>query len=230
MKKVLKAFTLVELVIVMAIIVIISAAMMQMMVPIRTVFVDSSYYEEQRNIQNGMIQYITESTRYATNLGVYYGGNVDDAMDDFETLVGTDFDKGKTHVITIDNTNNYKNRNKAYRGRLLRSKSIAADYTTTDRVALGEAFYGDNTYSIDLKMSSADSLSISVASLHANIFGDNTVDSEKITESPNQSVLTTGEVFLKNISIGGKFEVDIPSGASTTTKGKNTYIVFTLPE
>ena len=70
MKKI-KGFTLIELIIVMAIMTILMAAIMQMMKPIRSTYLDSTFYESQRNTQNGMVQYLTESLRYATNLGIY---------------------------------------------------------------------------------------------------------------------------------------------------------------
>lgn len=73
-KKNVKGFTLIELIIVMAIMTILMAALMQMMKPIRRTFVDSTLYEAQRNTQNGITQYLSESTRYATNLGIYQPG------------------------------------------------------------------------------------------------------------------------------------------------------------
>ncbi|MGN0674791.1 MAG: type II secretion system protein [Oscillospiraceae bacterium] len=71
MKKMLKGFTLIELIVVMAILVILMAAIMQMFKPIRETYVDATLYESQRTSQNGVIQYITESIRYATDLGLY---------------------------------------------------------------------------------------------------------------------------------------------------------------
>ena len=71
MKKVLKAFTLIELIIVMAILVIFMSAIMNMFKPIRETYVDATLYESQRTAQNGIVQYMTESIRYATDLGIY---------------------------------------------------------------------------------------------------------------------------------------------------------------
>lgn len=73
MKK-LKGFTLVELIIVMAILAILMAAIMNMMKPIRRTYVDSTLYEAQRNTQTGIAQYLSESTRYAAAFGIYSKG------------------------------------------------------------------------------------------------------------------------------------------------------------
>ncbi len=70
MKK-FKGFTLIELIIVMAILSILMAAILQMFKPIRSTYVDATLYENQRTAQNGMTRYITESVRFSTDLGLY---------------------------------------------------------------------------------------------------------------------------------------------------------------
>ena len=67
----LKGFTLLELIIVMAILTILMAAIMQMFKPIRETYVDATLYESQRAAQNGIITYIGESVRYSTDLAIY---------------------------------------------------------------------------------------------------------------------------------------------------------------
>ena len=52
------------LIIVMAILTMLMAAIMQMFKPIRETYVDATLYENQRTVQNGVIQYISESVRY----------------------------------------------------------------------------------------------------------------------------------------------------------------------
>lgn len=69
-----KGFTLVELIVVMAIMTILMAAIMNMMKPIRSTYVDSTLYEAQRNTQTGIAQYLSESTRYAAAMGIYTKG------------------------------------------------------------------------------------------------------------------------------------------------------------
>lgn len=75
MKNKTKGFTLVELIVVMAIMSIIMAGVMQLFKPMRTIFVDTTQYETQRNAQNGIIKYITESVRFATDMGIYDTSN-----------------------------------------------------------------------------------------------------------------------------------------------------------
>lgn len=146
MKKVLKAFTLIELIIVMAILVILMSAIMNMFKPIRETYVDATLYESQRTAQNGIVQYMTESIRYATDLGIYTkntGGinNVTDAVTHFNESYlkanGIDPDdpanstkvantlkliKRDAEVIIIDYGNNYEYNGGNYTGRILRRK------------------------------------------------------------------------------------------------------------
>lgn len=65
MKKKIKAFTLVELIVVMAIMAILMAALMNFYKPIRTTYVDSTMIENMRTTQDGILEYLTESVRYA---------------------------------------------------------------------------------------------------------------------------------------------------------------------
>lgn len=88
MKNKLKGFTLVELIVVMAILSIIMAGVMRLFDPIRSVYVDSTQYEMQRTAQNGIVRYITESVRYSTDMGIYSstkvsGASADKAADEF---------------------------------------------------------------------------------------------------------------------------------------------------
>ena len=147
MKKIIKGFTLIELIIVMAILVILMSAIMNMFKPIREVYVDATLYESQRTAQNGTVQYITESIRYSTDLGMYTMDkvtNVEGAVtaftDAYLTANGvttTDPDyttkrnntlakiKEQAEVIIIDNTADaYAFSNNNYTGRILRRKFV----------------------------------------------------------------------------------------------------------
>lgn len=145
MKK-LKGFTLIELIIVMAILTILMVAIMQMFKPIRSTYVDATLYENQRASQNGMIQYITESVRYATDLGLYTtdkASSVTAAVDEFADAYITannivDITGGAQNatnakeaiqryaeVIIIDNTTSYTFNNvNGWKGRILRRKFV----------------------------------------------------------------------------------------------------------
>lgn len=163
MKKTLKGFTLIELIVVMFIITILMAGIMQMFKPIRETFVDSTLYETRRTSQSGIIQYVSESLRYATDLGIYNENNIDDAVEEFaknycrENGSVTEADvKKAAEVIIIDNTANaYEFNGHDHMGRLLRRKNVnssSLNETLGDgvRIALGPAYYGDNDYAIKL--------------------------------------------------------------------------------
>lgn len=153
MKKI-KGFTLIELIIVMAILTILMAAIMQMFKPIRSTYVDATLYESQRTAQNGMIQYISESVRYATDLGLYTkdkASTVTAAVDEFAdayiaannivdipAVTGPPAIPAKNYatdtkeaiqrcaeVIIIDNDTSYTFNNvNGWKGRILRRKFI----------------------------------------------------------------------------------------------------------
>jgi len=145
MKKILKGFTLIELIVVMAILSILMAAIMNMFKPIRETYVDSTLFEAQRTSQNGIIQYVTESVRYATDLGLYTkGSSVDNVTKAVELFADeylkangvnitdpanatlrtnvTNEIKKKAEVIIIDNSTDFSFNNDTYHGRILRRK------------------------------------------------------------------------------------------------------------
>lgn len=151
MKKILKGFTLIELIVVMAVMSILMLGIMRMMDPIRTTYVDSTYYESQRTTQNGIATYIGESLRYATKLGIYTGTSAADlsnAVSSFKSKSGYDSaEDGEINFIVIDNTTEYTYRNEKVHGRVLRNKKGSETQT---RMALGDAYYGPYNYSINL--------------------------------------------------------------------------------
>jgi len=134
MKKTLKAFTLVEMIIVVAIFGILMAGLMNFYSPIKQTYADSTMYEKMRTSQNGILEYLCESTRYADNikgeamLTMYDEGGVvvfddgttkavtsaKDSVDAFlkEHSIDMTTDKGKEladriHVIVINRKDNY---------------------------------------------------------------------------------------------------------------------------
>lgn len=147
MKK-FKGFTLLELIIVMAILAILMTAIIQLFKPIRDTYVDATLYENQRTSQNGMIRYITESVRFSTDLGMYTmdkvsnaGGAIEqftqaylkangvsdtDAANTSLYTVTRDEIQKKAEVIIIDNANYpskpYVFKNRTHIGRILRRK------------------------------------------------------------------------------------------------------------
>lgn len=295
MKIKLKGFTLVELIVVMAIMSILMVAIMNMFKPIRDTYVDSTKYEAKRTAQNGVVQYITESVRYATDLGIYNDGvsSAQDAVSKFATEYGKSVGildktsgspvtpytaadqtqleneiKKYAEVIIIDNKNPHYS--KGHWGRLIRRKvnmtspvPIPADPTpnvgdamtisSTDtnwRTALGEAYYGENTYNINILINDTDSdgsidgkdgmINVSVLSTDngkrdiSNIGKENTMTgTNDSSTSKGWGNITRGGVLCRNlvgatnkgVTKQGIFDVSKYSGSSVTM-GKKTYIVF----
>lgn len=201
MKNKLKGFTLVELIVVMAIMGILMLAIMNMFKPIRSMYVDSTQFEAQRTAQSGVVQYITETVRFATDMGVYNDvATPKDAAKKFAEAYcdANGYDKTDTNnlneiykyaeIIIIDNGTYHYSKN--YTGRLIRrkvdatlgsasnianpaftatsnaNKVIVPSTTNMWRTALGESYYGENTYYITLDVSDKANgmLTVSVAS------------------------------------------------------------------
>ena len=253
--KLLKGFTLIELIIVMAILSILMVGIMQMMKPIRETYVDSTYYESQRNTQSGIATYITESLRFATKMGIYNEqesgiSNLSDAIAKFTAATGyTAAADGDLNVITINNKTQYKYNNAVSYGRILRSKDSTG---TTSRLALGEAYYGQYTYSINVVPTGTvdkhddtsnpskltgrtfTGLKVTVSSLLPSSLNSakrsgTTVGTNDV--SGYKYVSTEGEVNCLNLNapISGATDA-MYAGTSTTANTANTYIIFTLPK
>lgn len=296
MKSKLKGFTLVELVVVMALISILMVAIMNMFKPIRETYVDSTQYEAQRTAQNGVVQYVTESVRYATDLGIYNknASSAQAAVELFATeycknvgildkttgaLVSpyTNDDKDDVvdeikkyaEVLIIDNdTAHYT---KGHWGRLIRRKvnmdpssasAVGSDPTinigvagtinptsaTEWRTALGEAYYGENTYQINILINDADSngisddgmLNVSVVSTRNGKRDISNMGKENVITGTNDTLtskgswqVTRGGVLCRNlvgsssngVKKSGVFDFQNYSGSSNQMNVK-TYIIF----
>lgn len=283
----LKGFTLVELIVVMAIMGILMLAIMNMFKPIRSMYVDSTQFEAQRTAQSGVVQYITETVRYATDMGVYNNvSKADDAAKAFavaycdangydKTDGGGNLEKIKKHVEIIIIDNNTEHYSKKFKGRLIRRKVDATlgtasnvkdpAFTTTSnsnkvivpstanmwRTALGESYYGENTYYITLDTSGSTNgmLAVSVASTKngkrdisqkgsESNFVDtdgNTINSStnvaniQTAINNNKIAVTRGGVLCRNLvdsSGHGVNSKGIYDTNYTADNTKNAYIVF----
>lgn len=285
MKSKFKGFTLVELILVMAIMSILMLAIMNMFKPVREIYVDSTQYEAQRTAQNGVIQYITESVKFSTDMGIYNDSvsSASTAVDNFSkafcinnnitdasgtaiapynaTELNSIKDEIKKYVdiMIIDNSTAHNYSGKNYTGRIIRRKipatpsaSIPTDPALTSaandnwRIALGEAYYGGNTFSISIGKNDANSdgtsddgmLNVAVTST-SNAKRDITKKGKETDIDPNSSAVsvahlstTNGGVLCRNLVSGsagvtkqGIYDVKDYNGTSTTS-GAKTYIVF----
>lgn len=290
MKNKLKGFTLVELIVVMAIMSILMLAIMNMFKPIRSMYVDSTQYEAQRTAQSGVVQYITETVRFATDMGVYNDVTAPNSAAETFAKAYCDangYDKNDTNnintikkyveIIIIDNKTTHYNKN--FTGRLIRrkvnpagaaptiipipifsntsntlnpNKIIKSSSSNMWRTALGESYYGENTYYITLDTSDSANgmLTVSVASTKngkrdisqkgkesnfTEIMSDGTI--KTITSASdvqtaignNQIAVTRGGVLCRNLVGSGGHGVNSEGIYDTNYTADNTkdaYIVF----
>lgn len=138
--KKLKGFTLIELIIVMAILVSVLTAILQLMEPVNEAFADTVMYESQRTAEQGIADYITENLRYSEQASIidqgesvtYTSGTSSpvnseaDAVNYFADKNNLDLseaeDRARINVIKIDRTTTYTDGGYTYTGRLLRRK------------------------------------------------------------------------------------------------------------
>ena len=262
MKIKLKGFTLVELVVVMALISILMLAIMKMFQPIRNTYVDSTQYEAQRTAQTGVVQYITETVRYATDMGVYNNASTaSDAVEAFATAYCTansidsskeaavkDAIRKNAEVIIIDNKTPHYSKN--FTGRLIRRKVDGTDnsvgapsFTGTNnivdttsskwRTALGEAYYGENTFYITLDVSDSANGMLTVNAFSTRN-GKRDISNADITNSSVTNNMTRGGVFCRNLvttvasnpNAKGVVNSGIYDVNYSADNSKDAYIVF----
>lgn len=226
MKKFLKAFTLIELVIAMAIMTLLLAGILQLFAPVRAVYTETSVLDNKRNNCNTITKYMTESLRYSQYIGVYNAGasgttTKDKAKDAADNLVAsltanmTDLGltaadlaiiEDKIQVIVIDYTANDGSldpdastlyEGRTFSGRLFRYKTSNDSF----HMSLGKAYYGTNDFGINVKFNAlGNELSVVTSTQGFNNGGG------EVT-SGNEIVTTNGSAVLGNFdpSTGGKF-------------------------
>lgn len=138
MKK-LKAFTLIELIIVIAIFGIIMGGIMQLFAPIHETATNAQVVNNQQNVENSIVEYLGSRLRYSTNLLIVQQGaqvgtinvtNAETAIDALFAfgpvnskgrLLDSDANRYCVNVICFDGKNAYSYGNKNYYGRLVSS-------------------------------------------------------------------------------------------------------------
>lgn len=161
-KKILKGFTLVELIIVMALMSVLMLMVGLIMKPISQVLSDSSRYTEERYIMDGMGSYIEESLRYADKVCIIYDTDarpitgLNDVADEMRV------DEKKLQVLAIINSlpdaskrpaswaDDFTNNSGVETtGRIYKSAYVDGDRKVW--LVGGEAFYGDGSYFVNLE-------------------------------------------------------------------------------
>jgi prepilin-type N-terminal cleavage/methylation domain-containing protein len=261
MKRILKAFrmkgfTLIELVIVMAIMTILLAGILQLFAPVRAAYSETAALESKRANCNSITKYMTESLRYAQYIGVYETGvtggntqakaadaakNLYDSIDAQATalkLSTADLNtiKENIQVIVIDYTENADTtyQGQTYSGRLYRYKNTSP---ANFHMSFGKAYYGNNDFGINVKLVSSNEISV-FASTQGFYNGGGAVS------ATNQIVTTNSSVLLGNFNTGagGKFFSDsaddsdtnniadfLENGTGTLASGGSQYFFAFIP-
>ncbi|MDR0903397.1 MAG: type II secretion system GspH family protein [Ruminococcus sp.] len=227
MKKTLKGFTLVELIIVMLIMTILLAAIMQLFKPVRAAYQDAAYLENKRTVCNAISKYMTESLRYAQFIGTYDSSQIGGTFDTGATnaanqllqngivpdttleLTPVQIDKIAPYmqVICIDYTPVTYN-NQKFTGRIYRYKFDSAynpvsnsfGAPTNSHMSFGEDYYGANTYGISCVLD-AGLLTVAASTLGIhNDDLDNDITTADIINGTNSMITSNTAVELRNIT------------------------------
>ncbi len=252
MKKKLKAFTLVELIIVMLIFTIIMGAIVRMFEPISSVYSNSSVQASQRSAEQGIATYITENIRNCQSIGVYQKqASADAAMTAFlannpTDLAGNPLTKNDLEVICINNTGTYtvdgtpaSTGQKTFKGRILRKKVGQSNFTESQPfnytgagsayMAMGDAYYGPADYYIRIENFSSAGLEVVIDSDYYYNAGK----TKMLNRADNYDNYTRAAVVFNNTNISSDSvarvvddtQIDATVG-TRMNQTKNTYIVF----
>ena len=158
-RKKIKGFTLVELIIVMALMSVLMLMVGLIMKPISQVFADTTRYTEERYIIDGMGSVIEENLRYATKICVIYDTDSRPLSGSGLSIVAGEMQvpESKLQVLAILNRcpdasmlpDFTTNSGVEATGRIYKSAEING--TRKMWLVGGEAFYGDGSYFVNLE-------------------------------------------------------------------------------
>lgn len=253
MKNKLKAFTLIELIVTMAIFGIIMTAIIQMMQPINDVYSSTSVLSAQRAAEDGIAAYIAENVRYAHHIGIYQDKTSESAavsaflsknptkLDGTTALTAADLD-----VICINNTTSYHatsdlSAGTTFKGRLIRMNKGTTNWNesqpftydgTRSYMAMGDAYYGPADYYIRIVNFNSSGFDIVVDSDYYYNRNGTKLFKREGSDSDYDNY-TKISVILANTgtTISGFNHIVDASGVDETVgtrtgPSKNTYIVY----
>jgi prepilin-type N-terminal cleavage/methylation domain-containing protein len=233
MRKNLKAFTLLELIIVMALMTLLAAGIMRLFGPVRNAYQEATLVESKRNACNTINKYITESLRYAYYIGAYTSsetgeaasGAIDaankliEAIEDDPLNVGfsqDELDQIASHiqVITIDyNPHRYGIEN--YTGRIYSFKDLTYRPASGSSGGAGEVTavrsehmaLGDSFYGKNsfgiCAVYKNNTLSVRVSTTGLQNPAGANTDAGATITDSNAVITTSGGVKIQNIAVSG---------------------------
>ncbi len=170
----LKAFTLIELIVAMAVIGILMTGIVRMVEPMSATAANSAVLNNQRNVENAICNYLGENLRYASNLAIIKGGTPDNAITKFIDMEPADkygkqidytdpANKNKIHLIAFDCKTGHTYQNNTFNGRIISSiegqggtvtnlNNMASDGSKPIYMALGSDYYAQGNYFLDARI------------------------------------------------------------------------------
>ena len=176
MKKKLKAFTLIELIVAIAVFGILMAGIVKMVEPLSNTTAEASVMNNQRNVENAICTYIGENLRYASNLVIVEGGTVENAVKKFIDMAPADYsgneidysvnsNQNRIRVIAFDGKNTYSYKNNNFTGRIISSKEgrnaalnfdpsslSPSDNSKPQYLVFGSDYYTQGNYYLDARI------------------------------------------------------------------------------
>ena len=176
MKK-FKAFTLIELIVAMAVIGVLMTGIVRMVEPMSSTATNSAVLNNQRNVENAICTYIGENLRYASNLAIVKGGSPDNAINKFIAMGPADkwgkqieytgtagaANRKKIRLIAFDCKTDQIYLNNTFNGRIIASvegeggnvtnlSNMASDGSKPLYMALGKDYYAQGNYFLDARI------------------------------------------------------------------------------
>lgn len=223
-KKTLKGFTLIELIVVMALMTILMGAILALVTPVGTLFKDSSEYTQERAVTQGLIDYVNDTTRYSKDLIIFK-----DWPSVPEITIGNGL-TGYTAYITADtSTPAATNENT---GRLF--KTIGLNATPQTYLVMGEAYYGNYSYEFDYdKLATNGDYLVSKIRVNQIIRTVSTfkLENESTIFFPNIEIALSKDIIVITYDhlVPANNEGYTPSVTPVDTTITNTYIFYKLP-
>lgn len=228
MKKI-KGFTLIELMVAIAIMAIITTAAIQFLVPVNKIYNDVSSQEKTMAITNGISRYIGESIRYSKYIMIYsgYSGapDKDIILKDMRALSPNEFSEKrindnelseKIKGLYLDNTTPITYNNKIYKGRVYKLKNLK---DATPKLALTSSYYGNNTLYFSIPKSESDDSKLNITS------NTMTFDIKIINKDGSVHSTTENNVDFLNMNSRIKGQINYKTDTS-----ENIYIYYYVPQ